>query len=248
MANTTALAAARDHQLAQAGWDVQADGLFGAPELTVVIGEYAHSTVLKALGLVGLGRNRVRRVPADDQGRMRADCLPEDVTGPVVICAQAGEVNTGAFDPFPAIVEWARRRQAWVHVDGAFGLWALTDPSRSHLTAGLADADSWATDGHKWLNVPYDCGIALVRRSGDLRRSFATDAATCPPIPVSRPRITPPVIPARPAGRGLGDPAHARQAGRDRSHHAHLPPCADDVRLPRLGCQCCRRPPPVHAR
>jgi len=181
MANTTALAAARDHQLARAGWDVQADGLFGAPELTVVIGEYAHSTVLKALGLVGLGRNRVRRVPADDQGRMRADCLPEDVTGPVVICAQAGEVNTGAFDPFPAIVEWARRHQAWVHVDGAFGLWALTDPSRSHLTAGLADADSWATDGHKWLNVPYDCGIAMARRPGDLRRSFATAAAYLPP-------------------------------------------------------------------
>jgi len=180
MANTTALAAARDHQLARAGWDVQADGLFGAPELTVVIGEYAHSTVVKALGLVGLGRNRVRRVPADDQGRMRADCLPEDVAGPVVICAQAGEVNTGAFDPFPAIVGWARRHQAWVHADGAFGLWALADPSRSHLTAVLTDADSWATDGHKWLNVPYDCGIALVRRPGDLRRSFAATAGYLP--------------------------------------------------------------------
>ena len=130
MANTAALAAARDHQLARAGWDVQADGLFGAPELTVIIGEKAHSTVVKALGLLGLGRDRVRRVPADDQGRMRPDCLPEDVTGPVVICAQAGEVNTGAFDPFPAIGEWARRHQAWMHVDGAFGLWALADPSR----------------------------------------------------------------------------------------------------------------------
>jgi glutamate/tyrosine decarboxylase-like PLP-dependent enzyme len=112
---------------------------------------------------------------------MRADCLPEDVTGPVVICAQAGEVNTGAFDPFPAIGEWARRHQAWMHVDGAFGLWALTDPSRSHLTAGLAEADSWATDGHKWLNVPYDCGIALVRRPGDLRRSFTAAAGYLPP-------------------------------------------------------------------
>jgi glutamate/tyrosine decarboxylase-like PLP-dependent enzyme len=180
MANTAALAAARDHQLARAGWDVQADGLFGAPELTVVIGEYAHSTLMKALGLLGLGRDRVRRVPADDQGRMRADCLPDDVTGPVLICAQAGEVNTGAFDPFPAIAEWARRHQAWMHVDGAFGLWALTDPSRAHLTAGLAAADSWATDGHKWLNVPYDCGIALVRRPGDLRRSFAALAGYLP--------------------------------------------------------------------
>src|SRR5580693_5153556 len=180
MANTAALAAARDHQLARAGWDVQADGLFGAPELTVVVGENAHSTVVKALGLVGLGRDRVRRVLADDQGRMRPDCLPEDVTGPVVICAQAGEVNTGAFDPFPAIVEWARRHQAWMHVDGAFGLWALTDPSRAYLTAGLAAADSWATDGHKWLNVPYDCGIALVRRPEDLRRSFAAAAGYLP--------------------------------------------------------------------
>ena len=181
MANTAALAAARDHQLARVGWDVQADGLFGAPELTVIVGENAHSTVTKALGLVGLGRDRVRRVPADDQGRMRADCLPEDVTGPAVICAQAGEVNTGAFDPFPAILEWARRHEAWVHVDGAFGLWALADTSRSHLTAGLADADSWATDGHKWLNVPYDSGIALVRRPADLRRSFAAAAGYLPP-------------------------------------------------------------------
>ena len=181
MANTAALAAARDHQLARVGWDVQADGLFGAPELTVIVGENAHSTVTKALGLVGLGRDRVRRVPADDQGRMRADCLPEDVTGPAVICAQAGEVNTGAFDPFPAILEWARRHEAWVHVDGAFGLWALADTSRSHLTAGLADADSWATDGHKWLNVPYDSGIAFVRRAADLRRSFAATAGYLPP-------------------------------------------------------------------
>jgi len=180
MANTTALAAARDQQLARAGWDVQADGLSGAPELTVIAGESAHSTLIKALGLIGLGRNRVRRVPADDQGRMRASRLPEDVTGPAVICVQAGEVNTGAFDPFPEIIEWARQRGAWVHCDGAFGLWALADPARSHLTAGLADADSWATDAHKWLNVPYDCGIALVRRPGDLRRSFASAAGYLP--------------------------------------------------------------------
>ena len=137
--------------------------------------------MIKALGMIGLGRERVRRVPADDQGRMRADCLPGDVTGPAVVCVQAGEVNTGAFDPFPAVIEWARRRGAWVHADGAFGLWALADPSRSHLTAGLADADSWATDGHKWLNVPYDCGIALVRRPEDLRRSFAAVAGYLPP-------------------------------------------------------------------
>jgi glutamate/tyrosine decarboxylase-like PLP-dependent enzyme len=180
MANAAALTAARDRQLAEAGWDVQADGLFGAPELTVVVGEQAHSTVLKALGMIGLGRQRVRRVPADDQGRLRADALPGDVTGPAVICVQAGEVNTGAFDPFPAVIDWARARGAWVHADGAFGLWALADPSRSHLTAGLAQADSWAADGHKWLNVPYDCGLALVRRPEDLRRSFAAVAGYLP--------------------------------------------------------------------
>jgi glutamate/tyrosine decarboxylase-like PLP-dependent enzyme len=174
MANTSALAAARDQQLAKVGWDVQANGLFGAPELTVVIGENAHATLVKGLGV--LGRDRVIRVPADDQGRMRADRLPGQVTGPTVICAQAGEVNTGAFDPFPEIVAWARERDAWVHVDGAFGLWALADPSRARLTAGITDADSWAVDGHKWLNVPYDCGILLARRPEDLHRSFATVA------------------------------------------------------------------------
>jgi glutamate/tyrosine decarboxylase-like PLP-dependent enzyme len=181
MANTTALTAARDQQLARVGWDVQANGLFGAPEPTVLIGENAHATLVRALGMVGLGRERVVRVPADDQGRIRADRLPEDVTGPAVICAQAGEVNTGAFDPFPEIVAWARERDAWVHADGAFGLWALTDPSRARLTAGVADADSWAVDAHKWLNVPYDCGICLVRRPEDLRRSFATVAGYLPP-------------------------------------------------------------------
>ena len=181
MANVTALAAARDAQLARVGWDTQADGLMGAPEVTVVVGEKAHSTLIKALGLIGLGRNRVITVPADDQGRMRADRLPSTPSGPVVVCAQAGEVNTGAFDPFPAVVEWARERDAWVHVDGAFGLWAMVDPSRSQLTAGVEAADSWATDGHKWLNVGYDCGIALVRRPEDLRRTFASTAGYLPP-------------------------------------------------------------------
>jgi glutamate/tyrosine decarboxylase-like PLP-dependent enzyme len=146
----------------------------------VIVGENAHSTLIKALDLIGLGRNRVRRVPADYQGRMRADRLPDDVTGPAVICVQTGEVNTGAFDPFPEIIAWARQRGAWVHADGAFGLWALADPSRSHLTAGLAGADSWATDAHKWLNVPYDSGIAMVRRPEDLRRSFASAAGYLP--------------------------------------------------------------------
>ena len=152
VANAACLAAARDALLARLGWDAQADGLFGAPPFPVVIGERAHSTLAKSLGLVGLGRARVHVVPADDQGRLRADRLP-DVAGPVLVCAQAGEVNTGAFDPFDAIADWLAERGGWLHVDGAFGLWALADPTRAALVAGLDRADSWATDGHKWLNV-----------------------------------------------------------------------------------------------
>ncbi|MHB1535418.1 MAG: pyridoxal phosphate-dependent decarboxylase family protein, partial [Acidimicrobiales bacterium] len=180
MANASALAAARDHLLAGAGWDVQAQGLFGAPELSVVVGEHAHSTLFKALGLLGLGRQRVIRIPADDQGRLRADALP-DLCGPVLVCAQAGEVNTGAFDPFPALVAWARERRAWLHVDGAFGLWALASARLDHLVAGLRHADSWATDAHKWLNVTYDSGLVFVRRPGTLRRTFASFAGYLPP-------------------------------------------------------------------
>ena len=145
----------------------QADGLFGAPPLSVVVGEKAHSTLSKSLGLVGLGRDRVTVVPADDQGRMRAELLP-DLDGPVLVCAQAGEVNSGAFDPFDEIADWLAERSGWLHVDGAFGLWALADPGRADLVRGLDRADSWATDGHKWLNVTYDCGIAFVRRLADL--------------------------------------------------------------------------------
>jgi glutamate/tyrosine decarboxylase-like PLP-dependent enzyme len=179
MANATGLAAGRDALLAGVGWDVQADGLFGAPPLTVVVGERAHSTLSKSLGLVGLGRSRVITVPADAQGRLRADRLP-DVAGPVLVCAQAGEVNSGAFDPFDAISEWLAERSGWMHVDGAFGLWACADPARAHLVEGLDRADSWATDGHKFLNVTYDCGMAFVRRPEDLRRTFAAAAGYLP--------------------------------------------------------------------
>ncbi len=180
VANASCLAAARDALLAELGWDVQSDGLFGAPEIQVVIGERAHSTLSKSLGLVGLGRTRVVVVPADDQGRLRAELLP-DIDGPVLVCAQAGEVNTGAFDPFDEIADWLAERSGWLHVDGAFGLWALADPSRADLVRGLDRADSWATDAHKWLNVTYDCGIAFVRRPADLRRTFAASAGYLPP-------------------------------------------------------------------
>jgi glutamate/tyrosine decarboxylase-like PLP-dependent enzyme len=183
VANASCLAAARDALLAEQGWDAPNDGLLGAPPVQVVVGERVHSTVSKSLSLVGLGRTRVHVVPADDQGRMRAELLP-DVPGPVLVCAQAGEVNTGAFDPFDQVADWVAERGGWLHVDGAFGLWAAADPGRAELVRGLQRADSWATDGHKWLNVTYDSGIAFVRRPDDLRRTFAATAAYLPPSDV----------------------------------------------------------------
>jgi glutamate/tyrosine decarboxylase-like PLP-dependent enzyme len=179
MANFTALAAARHAVLEHAGWSVDADGLYGAPPLTVIVGAEAHPTLLKALGLLGLGRNRVKRVPVDAQGRMRADALPR-IDGPTILCAQAGNVNTGAFDPLQALCEAAQRAGAWVHVDGAFGMWAAVAPTRAHLAAGLTLADSWATDAHKWLNVPYDSGLAFVRDGAALRAAMAISAEYLP--------------------------------------------------------------------
>lgn len=185
VANSSCLAAARDALLAKEGWQAPRHGLFGAPEVNVVIGGQAHSTLRKSLGMVGLGSDRVTIVAADDQGRMRADLLPgilDEMDGPVLVCAQAGELNTGAFDPFAEIAAaLSGTTNAWLHVDGAFGLWALADPSRADLVEGLTLADSWATDGHKWLNVTYDCGMAFVARTGALRRSFASVAGYLPP-------------------------------------------------------------------
>ena len=184
VANASCLAAARDALLLDHGWNVQDDGLFGAPEITVIIGEKAHSTLRKSLGLVGLGRNRVTVIPADEQGRLRAELMPDpaSIEGPVLVCAQAGEVNTGAFDPFEPLADWVTAHgSAWLHVDGAFGLWALADPFRADLVQGLTRADSLATDAHKWLNVTYDCGIAFVTRPAALRRTFAAVAGYLPP-------------------------------------------------------------------
>jgi len=183
MANFSALAAARHALLKRAGWNVEADGLFGAPPITVVVGEEAHPTLFKSLGLLGLGRNRVTRVPVDAQGRMHADAIPSfhgPTAGPTIVCVQAGNVNTGAFDPFSEICARAHEAGAWVHVDGAFGLWATAAPSTAHLAAGLAAADSWATDFHKWLNVPYDSGIAIVREADALRAAMAITADYLP--------------------------------------------------------------------
>jgi len=179
VANFTALAAARHAVLERVGWDVEADGLFGAPPVTVIVGGEVHPSLIKALGMLGMGRSRVTRVPVDNQGRMRAGDIPP-FNGPTILCIQAGNVNTGAFDPAAEICERAHRNGAWVHVDGAFGLWAAASPRYAHLIEGVADADSWATDAHKWLNVPYDSGLAFVRDPAALKRAMSVTAAYLP--------------------------------------------------------------------
>lgn len=213
MANFTALAAARHAVFRDAGWNVEADGLIGAPPLTVVVGAEAHSTLFKSLGMLGLGRNRVVRVPVDGQGRMRADALPA-LRGPAIVCAQAGNINTGAFDPFEAICDWAHSAGAWVHVDGAFGLWARTAPALAPLAAGLEQADSWATDFHKWLNVPYDSGIAISRDAEALRAAMAITAEYLPTASANRnPSDYAPELSRR--GRGVEVWAALKSLGRE---------------------------------
>jgi len=179
MANFTSLAAARRDVLLRAGWDVERDGLYGAPETTVVVGAEVHPTLTKSLGLLGLGRSRAVVVPVDAQGRMRADAFPE-LRGPSIVCLQAGNVNTGSFDPLAELIPRAKAAGAWVHVDAAFGLWAAVSPRLRHLVEGIEGADSWATDAHKWLNVPYDCGLAFVREPEVLQRAMAVTAEYLP--------------------------------------------------------------------
>ncbi|OQY79958.1 MAG: aspartate aminotransferase family protein [Anaerolineae bacterium UTCFX5] len=176
MANFTCLAAARHALLERAGWDVEAHGLFNAPPITFVTGQEVHASVLKALSLLGLGRERIVRVPVDDQGRIDPDQLPM-LDAMTILCIQAGNVNTGAFDPAPELCRVAHDAGAWVHVDGAFGIWLSAVPSRRQHTAGFADADSWSLDAHKWLNVPYDSGIAAVREPRHLRAAMSTSAS-----------------------------------------------------------------------
>jgi len=176
MANLTSLAAARHAVLEAHGWNVESDGLQGAPGITVVAGAEVHVSILKALTLLGFGRDRVVRVPVDDQGRMIAAEVPT-LDGPAIVCLQAGNVNTGAFDPAAEIIERLRGSGAWAHVDGAFGLWAAASPEKRHLAEGFAGADSWTTDAHKWLNVPYDSGLAIVRDPAHLHAAMAAGAA-----------------------------------------------------------------------
>ncbi len=179
VANFTALAAARHAVLHRAGWDVGSKGLFGAPEIQVLVGEEAHPSVIKSLGMLGLGRERVIRIPVDGQGRMRADQLPA-LTPLSIVCVQAGNVNTGAFDPAGEVCRRAKEAGAWVHVDGAFGLWAAASANYAHLVEPVSEADSWATDAHKWLNVPYDSGLAFVRDAAHLRAAMSLTAAYLP--------------------------------------------------------------------
>jgi glutamate/tyrosine decarboxylase-like PLP-dependent enzyme len=211
MANFTALAAARSALLKRASWDVEEDGLFGAPALRVMVGAEVHVSLRKALSLLGLGRSRVTTVPADDQGRMRPEALPplDDRT---IICIQSGNVNTGAFDPAEQICSRARQAGAWVHVDGAFGLWAAASPLYGKLLAGVSDADSWAIDCHKWLNVPYDSGIAVVRNPGHLRDAMAVSAAYLEPSAAREPCFYTPEASRR--ARGIELWAALRSLGR----------------------------------
>ena len=212
VANFTALAAARHAVLERVGWDVEADGLFGAPPITVVVSAEAHPTLFKSLGMLGLGRSRVVRVPTDDQGRMLAGAMPR-LFGPTIVCTQAGNINTGAFDPIGEISAVAQQAGAWVHVDGAFGLWAAASPRLAPRVAGMEDADSWATDGHKTLNVPYDSGLAFVRDPEALRAAMAITAEYLPTAGSERnPSDFTPELSRR--ARGIDVWAAMRQLGR----------------------------------
>jgi glutamate/tyrosine decarboxylase-like PLP-dependent enzyme len=179
-ANVTALAAARHEVLRRARWDVEALGLQGAPPVSVIAGEEAHASIHAACRLIGLGSRTIKRIATDDQGRMRPDALERALSatsGPTIVCAQAGNVNTGACDPLSVLAELTHDHGSWLHVDGAFGLWAAASPSHRALVAGVEQADSWTTDGHKWLNVPYDSGIVIVRHPAAHRAAMSQTAA-----------------------------------------------------------------------
>jgi glutamate/tyrosine decarboxylase-like PLP-dependent enzyme len=211
MANFCGILSARHALLERAGWDVDNDGLIGAPTIRVVAGAEVHISLVKALGMAGLGRKRFVQVPVDGQGRMRPSELPE-LDPRTIVCIQAGNVNTGAFDPAGEICRRARDAGAWVHVDGAFGLWAAASPKYRHLTAGFEHADSWATDAHKWPNVGYDCGVALVRDASALRAAMAIAAAYLTPGELREPSQYTPEMSRR--ARGVELWAALRSMGR----------------------------------
>jgi len=211
-ANFTCLAAARHAVLERAGWDVEADGLFGAPEIRVLVGEQVHASLLSALRYAGLGADRAERVPTDDQGAIRAEALELD-DRPTIVCAQAGEVATGAVDPLGAIADAASEHGAWLHVDGAFGLWAAASPRLRRLVAGAERADSWAVDAHKWLNVPYDGAMAIVADRDAVRAAIGVTAAYIPADGGREPIDLSPEMSRR--ARAIPVYAALRQLGRD---------------------------------
>jgi len=180
MANFTAMTVARHELLKKTGWDVEARGLFHAPEITVITGDEVHVSMLKALNLVGFGRDRIIRVPVDNQGRIIPEKIPE-TEGPTVICLQAGNVNSGAVDPIEEICK-NKKENVWVHIDGAFGLWAAVSPKTRHLVKGIELADSWGMDAHKWLNVPYDSGLVFIRDQASLLSTISATAAYLPDV------------------------------------------------------------------
>ena len=216
MANFTGLAAARSEVLRRVGWDVEADGLFGAPPVNVVLGEEAHSTIFSALRYLGLGTKRVVAVAVNDEGVMRADAFAQamrKLDGPTIVVTQAGHINSGAFDPIEDIVPIARDKGAWVHVDGAFGLWARATPDLKHLAAGFELADSWGTDGHKWLQTPHDCGYAIVRDAQAHRRAMTIAASYLPAGAERHPADYVPELSRR--ARGLPTWAMIKTLGRE---------------------------------
>jgi glutamate/tyrosine decarboxylase-like PLP-dependent enzyme len=221
MASFTALAAARHQVLRNVAWDVEAEGLCGAPPIDVIVNEEAHYTIYMALRFLGLGGSRVRRVASDAQGRMRPEALAtllESVAGPCIVCAQAGNVNGGAFDPLEEIAPLVHRRGAWLHVDGAFGLWAAAAPRRAHLVRGIEQADSVAADAHKWLNVPYDCGIVFCADQAAHRSamSLAAPAVSAPYLQTSVRQRDPHEFVPEESRRGRAVPVYAalRSLGR----------------------------------
>jgi glutamate/tyrosine decarboxylase-like PLP-dependent enzyme len=218
MGNFTALAAARHALLERAGWNVEEQGLFGAPELPVVTSEESHITIFASLQMLGMGRARVTRVPTDDQGRMRPDALLAALSGiraPALVCAQAGNVNTGAFDPIAELAPIVHKAGGWLHVDGAFGAWAAASPKLQSLTSGLVLADSVSVDGHKWLNVPYDCGFVFVRDRETHRAAMTLEASYYAPAP-SAVRANHNWVPeASRRARGFAVYAALRSLGRD---------------------------------
>ncbi|HEX7782832.1 MAG TPA: aminotransferase class V-fold PLP-dependent enzyme [Sphingobium sp.] len=218
IANFVCLAAARSEVLRRVGWDVEADGLFGAPPITVLIGADAHATVFSGLKYLGLGASRVTSIACDDAGRILPEAFAAAMratSDPTIVILQAGQINTGACDPFAEIIPIAKAAGAWVHVDGAFGLWAQASPAHAHLTAGVEQADSWGTDGHKWLQTPYDCGFAIVRDQEAHRRAMAISASYLPPAEGAErePSAYVPELSRR--ARGFGTWAMIRALGRE---------------------------------